>query len=107
MNCLKDLRKTRNVTQVKVANYLGITRGAYTNIENGRRQLDPTSICKLADYFGVTTEPAKNQPIADGDELDRELIDLMRDLSPEDFQRVKDFVAGLKAARGASSSRRS
>ena len=117
MNCLKDLRKTRNVTQVKVANYLGIPRGAYTNIENGRRQLDPTSICKLADYFGVTTdyllgrsdvaEPAKNQPIADGDELDRELIDLMRDLSPEDFQRVKDFVAGLKAARGASSSRRS
>ena len=72
MNCLKDLRKTRNVTQVKVANYLGITRGAYTNIENGRRQLDPTSICKLADYFGVTTdyllgrsdvaEPAKISP---------------------------------------------
>ena len=52
-------------------------------------------------------EPAKNQPIANGNELDRELIDLMRDLSPEDFQRVKDFVAGLKAARGASSSRRS
>lgn len=41
MNCLKDLRKTRNVTQVKVANYLGITRGAYTNIENGVVSLTP------------------------------------------------------------------
>lgn len=115
---LKLLRKSRGITQEQLAEIIGVERSSIGKYEGKSKTIPSDDVkAKIADYFNVSTdyllgrsdvaEPAKNQPIADGDELDRELIDLMRDLSPEDFQRVKDFVAGLKAARGASSSRRS
>lgn len=117
MNRLKKLRESKGLTQLEFGKLFNASQNTVSNWENGNRRIDNDRLVSSAAYFDVSTdyllgrsdvaEPAKNQPIADGDELDRELIDLMRDLSPEDFQRVKDFVAGLKAARGASSSRRS
>lgn len=117
MNRLKKLRESKGLTQLEFGKLFNASQNTVSNWENGNRRIDNDRLVSFAAYFDVSTdyllgrsdvaEPAKNQPIADGDELDRELIDLMRDLSPEDFQRVKDFVAGLKAARGGSSSRRS
>ena len=114
---LKTLRERAGLSQAALAKKVGVGQSTVGMWESGRNKPENAKLEALANLLGVSTdyllgrsdvaEPAKNQPIADGDELDRELIDLMRDLSPEDFQRVKDFVAGLKAARGASSSRRS
>lgn len=114
---LKALRERAGLSQAALAKKVGVGQSTVGMWESGRNKPENAKLEALANLLGVSTdyllgrsdvaEPAKNQPIADGDELDRELIDLMRDLSPEDFQRVKDFVAGLKAARGASSSRRS
>ena len=111
---LKSLRNEKGYTQEAVASHLNITRAAYTNIENGKRQLDSYTIVQLADLYqvpadlilGRTFESAdtENQPTAKGDELDDELVNLLVDLSPSEVQRVLDFVAGLKASRkdGAS-----
>ena len=96
---LKALRERAGLSQAALAKKVGVGQSTVGMWESGRNKPENAKL--------EVAEPAKNQPIADGNELDRELIDLMRDLSPEDFQRVKDFVAGLKAARGASSSRRS
>ena len=114
---LKALRERAGLSQAALAKKVGVGQSTVGMWESGRNKPENAKLEALANLLGVSTdyllgrsdvaEPAKNQPIADGDELNRELIDLMRDLSPEDFQRVKDFVAGLKAARGASSSRRS
>lgn len=45
---------------------------------------------------------AKKEPATASDDelsgLDRELISMLCQLSPDDYRRVKDFVAGLKAA---------
>lgn len=114
MNALKTLRLSRGMNQGDIADILGITRAAYTNIENGKRQLDNNNLILLADYFGVSTDfllgrvaesdETQKEPAVKDSELDPELISLMESLSEEDFQRVKDFVAGLKAARGEPTS---
>ena len=53
---LKQLRKEKKVTQQDVANYLGITRPAYTAYEKGNRSPDYDLLNKLAKYFNVTTD---------------------------------------------------
>lgn len=50
--------------------------------------------CTVGELMGET----KNSP-PEGEELRSSVIDLLVGLSPEDVQRVQDFVAGLKAAR--------
>src|SRR5690606_25588819 len=42
--------------QHEVANYLGITRPAYTAYESGARQPDLETVKKLAEYFNCSTD---------------------------------------------------
>lgn len=56
LNYLKMLRKKKGVPQQSVADYLGITRQAYSNYEIGNREPDNETVLKLAEYFGVSAE---------------------------------------------------
>ncbi|MBO1515679.1 helix-turn-helix domain-containing protein [Metabacillus bambusae] len=49
-------RKRKKYTQEKVADFLGITRPAYTAYERGNRQPDYETLKKLAELFEVTTD---------------------------------------------------
>ncbi|HAM1663996.1 TPA: helix-turn-helix transcriptional regulator [Listeria monocytogenes] len=53
---LKQLRKNNNKTQEDISKILGISRGAYSHIENGRNEPDMETIVKLANIFGVSTD---------------------------------------------------
>lgn len=53
---LKDLRKSKKVTQDEVAKVLKITRGAYSHFENNRNEPSLDLLNKLADYFDVTSD---------------------------------------------------
>ncbi len=53
---LATLRKEKKKTQKEMAEYLGITRPAYTAYERGNRHPDYEMLNKLADYFGVQTD---------------------------------------------------
>ncbi|EKY4039585.1 helix-turn-helix transcriptional regulator [Listeria innocua] len=55
-NRLKQLRKYNNKTQEDISKILGISRGAYSHIENGRNEPDMETIVKLANIFGVSTD---------------------------------------------------
>lgn len=48
------LRKKRGLNQSDVADYLGITRGAYGMYEIGRRKIDVDTLVKLCRFFEVT-----------------------------------------------------
>lgn len=48
---LKGLRKQKEVTQEDVYNDTGIH---VARIEQGKRDISYTTLCKLADYFDVT-----------------------------------------------------
>lgn len=50
---LQLLRAKKNVSQQEAADYLGITRQAYSFYENNKRQPDYETLLKLAEYFGI------------------------------------------------------
>lgn len=51
-----ELRKKQGKNQSDVAAYLELTVAAYQNYETGRREAGYDTLCKLADYFNVTTD---------------------------------------------------
>ncbi len=57
---IKELRKSRGLTQGDLSELLGISRGQISNLEHGRRGLDLSKLQKLCsalkvnlDYFGL------------------------------------------------------
>lgn len=56
MNHLELYRKKKGVSQQAVADYLGITRQAYWNYENGKRQANYDTLLKLAAFFETSIE---------------------------------------------------
>lgn len=58
---LAELRKERNLGQKELAIYLSLSTGTISNYENGVHSPDLTTLCKLADYFGVTTDYLLNR----------------------------------------------
>lgn len=73
MNRIKDLRAARGWNQDALGKKIGVTRTALGNYEREDRQLDPETIGKLCDLFGVTADyllgrseiPAPDQISAD------------------------------------------
>jgi len=53
---LKMLRTQHRKTQQEVADLLGITRQGYAKYENNLGEPDNSTLTKLADYFGVSTD---------------------------------------------------
>lgn len=56
MNNLSAERKSRNLNQQEVADYLGVSRQCYSHYENGKRDIDTELLIKLANWYGVTTD---------------------------------------------------
>ena len=103
---LKELRVRDGVSQQVLADEMMVSRSAVAMWERGTEPSNEM-LQKLADYFGVSVdyllgrdESAKTeQPTVKDDELRQEVIELLNGLSPADFQRMKDFAAGLKSSR--------
>lgn len=53
---LKDLRKSRKINQAELGEALGMSQATITLWENGKRIPDIDMLCKIADYFNVTTD---------------------------------------------------
>lgn len=53
---LKDLRNKRKLSQNDIADILNVKSNTISQYENGRREPDFSSLCRIADYFGVTTD---------------------------------------------------
>ena len=53
---LKEVREQSGVSQKKIAEYLGITRSAYSNYEQGIREPSYDILIKLAKLYDVTTD---------------------------------------------------
>lgn len=50
---LKTLRKGRKLTQDQIADHFGISRGAVSNYEIGRRKPSITELQAFAEFYGV------------------------------------------------------
>lgn len=58
---LAKLRKERNLGQKELAAFLSLSTGTISNYENGVHSPDLSTLCKLAEYFGVTTDYLLNR----------------------------------------------
>lgn len=54
MNRLKELRKSKKLTQIELADKIEIPYRTIQRWENGKTQIKPDKAQKLADYFGVS-----------------------------------------------------
>lgn len=53
---LARLRTNKGLSQYKLAELLGFSRGQIANYEHGTREPDHETLRRLADFFGVTTD---------------------------------------------------
>ena len=53
---LKKLRKSRGISQLKLAMDLNLTQNSISRYENGTREADYITLIKLADYFNVSID---------------------------------------------------
>ena len=53
---LKELRKSKKISQLKLAIDLNMNQNSISRYENGERQADYTTLIKFADYFEVSID---------------------------------------------------
>lgn len=106
MNRYKECRLANNMSQKFVALSVGVSPPMVSQWESGVKEPSKETLLKLADLFNVTTDyllgrdegQKQKEAPAHGEDLNLQLVNLLTSLPEKDVQRVKDFVAGLKAA---------
>ena len=103
MNILISLRKQKKVTQQDVADYLDISRQAYSNYETGKRSPDIEILIKLSDFFSVSIDylvGKEKKPPSESqiDPMKDELWKKISHLDDIDTNKVDGFVSGLLSA---------
>ncbi len=53
---LREIRRKKGFSQVKVSLELNISREAISNYENGKRSPDVDMLVKFSDYFNVSSD---------------------------------------------------
>lgn len=108
MNRLKFLRTEKKENLDKIAKFLNVSIQTVSNYENGKREMTPDTIIKLAEYFGVSTdyllgksdirnpEELKSIEFANAGGLDTKGLD-EEDL--KELQRQIDYIKKMKGKK--------
>lgn len=104
-NRLKELRKEKKITQLELANMLGVTFSTISAWEVGKAQPSYDILIKLATYFGVTVDYLLGFNQEDKDTLKRLKTalkeagmwdDNLNDMSKEDFEKAIKIINMIK-----------
>lgn len=104
---LTALRKQKKKTQQEMADFLGVTRPAYTAYERGNRNPDYDTLRKLADFFDVTTDyllgrsdhPRLSEKVEkEVDAEVEELMEIIEGLPEDEKDKMKEKI--LAYAKG-------
>ncbi|MBT2603783.1 helix-turn-helix transcriptional regulator [Bacillus sp. ISL-53] len=92
-------RKRKNYTQQRVADYLGLTRPAYTAYERGTRQPDYDTLKKLSDLYDVSLDflITGNEHSKSPDEMWQEFLDpktqiFFKDLQSAPEEKIEELI---------------
>lgn len=99
---LKELRKSKGISQEQAANALGISVRAYQNYEYAQREPNIEMILKLADFYNVSTDyllgrEPQTDPIAmlNVHSSEKSMIEKYTSLPPEVRQILLDVLIQL------------
>ena len=87
---IRELRKLRLMSQVELADKLGVTKQSISNWENDNIQPSIDMLVKIADYFGVSTDyllGKDSSEVLDVSDLPPEFVTHLRQLI-EDFRKT-------------------
>lgn len=103
---VKEKRLEKGWTQAVFAEKSGVPQSTISAIETGVRKPTFETIKMIADGLGCSVDDLmgderkeKRPTVNDDDGPKEKLIDLLVSVPEQDAQRVRDFVAGLIAAR--------
>lgn len=113
---LAELRTEKGIYQKELAVYLNVSIGTISNYEKGIHYPDLNTLCKLADYFGVTTDyllsrteyrynPETLSRSLTKDYTISDLVNTTLELSPKDLNSMIDYIELLKLRQTLKSSR--
>ena len=112
MNRIAELRKKRNMSQKQFSKLLNVAQNTISQWETGQRDIDSTTLIKIAEFFNVSTDyllcltdmpspPTKEKTSSYQEEVLRDI----EDITPEMASEVRQFINYLKhkeeAAAGA------
>lgn len=94
---LKKIRTQRKLTKKEVCNGSGIPYPTYLKYEYGERELGLSSLQKLADFYGVTTDYLLGrldaEQLKEGDTVHwYETLKLLREKSGESMSKTAEFL---------------
>lgn len=85
---IKELRNSRKMTQVELAKALGLTKQCISNWENDNVLPSIDMLCKLADFFSVTTDYLLCRE-------EKELL-FVEGLSKDEIVHIRQIVEDIK-----------
>ena len=102
---IRDLRKAKRIRQKTLARIVGISPGALTNFEKGRRRISIDWLHKIAEaldtplaYF-LDGDLRGKSKIVPGDPREKRLIEALRSLGKQPALRA-DFLRLIEHLRG-------
>ena len=101
MNRLKELRIKKGVLQSDVAAYIGVNNSTYAYYERGTHNPPPETLCKLADFFGVSVDEllGRTPQLFDDARVERpEIMELYELMTPQQQSNLINYARGMLAA---------
>ena len=92
------LRKQRNLSQYKLAELLGFSRGLISNYEQGRREPDYNTLLAFALFYHVSVDYLLGLTDEENSTYgnDGELLDEIKKLRPESREELNRYIELLK-----------
>lgn len=97
---LAYLRKSKGLSQERLAKDLGISRSALAGYEQGRRQPNFEIEETIADYFNIDLNTLRGIPTPDLNKDEIQVINDYKQLSDINKQAIKRYLAYLLAVNG-------
>ncbi|MEK3945017.1 MULTISPECIES: helix-turn-helix domain-containing protein [unclassified Paenibacillus] len=83
---IRQLREERNLSQIELANRIGINNSVLSRIESGRRPVADSEINSFADFFDVSGDYILGRTNNKGSSLDK------GDLEKKEQAKFEDFI---------------
>ena len=102
---LKELREQTGLSQYEIAPLLGIGRATYANYEIEKTQPTIETLCKIADYFGVSLDylcehkTINKNEIGYLNEQQRQLVEIIKNLNEINTIKAIGYISGLVAGQ--------
>ncbi len=102
---LKELREAKNLSQYEFAPLIGLKQATYANYETGKTQPTIETLCKIADFYGVSLdflcehETQNKQDLGYLDEKTIEMLINYKELNHENKITARACIYGLRAGQ--------